>query len=160
MWWLLSQLDSGLTIWVRWLTQIHRKIRPWIMKFGCKTQNIQVWVTYFVTRSVNQLAIPDSRLNSRRVGRKKKKIEKKLMWSFEWVNWCLLSCMIEIRNMLGPLHLCWFFTVGPFNTWLISSREENKCCYKLSNWQNKQLFSLKMTASTILSEIVVILCIY
>ena len=128
MWWLLSQLDSGLIIWVRWISQIHRKICPWFMKFGCKTQNIQVWVTYLVTRSVNQLAIPDRRLNSRRVGRKKKEKEdmkKKLMWSFEWVNWCLLSCMIEIRNMLGFLHLCWFLAVVPFNTWLISSWEEN-----------------------------------
>ena len=124
-------------------------------------KKIQVWVTYLVTRSVNQLAIPDRRLNSRRVGRKKKEREdrKKLMWSFEWVNWCLLSCMIEIRNMLGPLHLCWFLAVGSFNTWLISSWEKNKSCYKLSNCQNKQLFSLKMTTSTILSEIVVILWI-
>ena len=30
-----------------------------------------------------------------------------------------------------------------FNTWLISSWEENNCCYKLSNWK-WQLFSLKI----------------
>ena len=39
----------------------------------------------------------------------------------------------------GPLYLCWFLDVGPFNTWLISSWEENLCCYKLNKavtkWQ-------------------------
>ena len=37
---------------------------------------------------------------------------------------------------MGPLHLCWFWAVGPFNTWLISSWEKNDCSYKLRNWQN------------------------
>ena len=29
LWWLLSQVDSGLTIWVRWVSQIHRKSSPY-----------------------------------------------------------------------------------------------------------------------------------
>ena len=33
--------------------------------------------------------------------------------------------------VLGPLFLCWFSGVVPFNTSLILSWEENKCCYKL-----------------------------
>ena len=33
---------------------------------------------------------------------------------------------------LGPLHLCWFLAHGQFNMRLISSWEENECCYKLS----------------------------
>ena len=32
-----------------------------------------------------------------------------------------------------------------FNMWLISSWEENKCCYKLSNWQNDNYFHSKRT---------------
>ena len=44
---------------------------------------------------------------------------------------------------LGLLHLCWFLAVGPFNTRLIWSWEENKCCYKLSNWQNNNYFHSK-----------------
>ena len=43
----------------------------------------------------------------------------------------------------GPHFLCWISGVVPFNTWLISSWEENKCCYKLSNWQNDNNFYLK-----------------
>ena len=61
---------------------------------------------------------------------------------------------------LGPHFLCWISAVVPFNTWLISSWEENKCCYKLSKCTNWQLFSLKMTTSTILSEINLILYIF
>ena len=41
-----------------------------------------------------------------------------------------------LLNNYGPHFLCWISGVVPFNTWLISSWEENNCCYKLSNWQN------------------------
>ena len=61
------------------------------------------------------------------------------------------------RMDLGPHFLCWILVVVPFNIWHISSWEENNCCYKqLTKWQ---LFSFRMTTSTILSEIYVILCI-
>ena len=33
----------------------------------------------------------------------------------------------------GPHFLCWISGVVPFNTKLISSWEENNCCYKLGN---------------------------
>ena len=38
--------------------------------------------------------------------------------------------------ILGPHFPCWVLGVVLFNTWLISSWDKNKCCYKLSNWQN------------------------
>ena len=36
----------------------------------------------------------------------------------------------------GSYFLCWILGVVPFNMWLISSWEENNCCYKLSYWQS------------------------
>ena len=56
----------------------------------------------------------------------------------------------KLRANNGLLFLCWFLGVVPFNPWLISSWEENKCCSKLTRLQ---LFSLKMTTFTILSDI-------
>ena len=44
---------------------------------------------------------------------------------------------------LGCHFLCWIYGVVPFNTWLISSWEENNCHYKLSNWQNDTYFHSK-----------------
>ena len=41
---------------------------------------------------------------------------------------------------IGPHFLCWHFGVVPFNTWLISSWEETKCCYKLSKCSKWHLF--------------------
>ena len=35
---------------------------------------------------------------------------------------------------IGPHFLCWISGGVPFNTWLISSREETNCCHKLSKW--------------------------
>ena len=43
----------------------------------------------------------------------------------------------------GPHVLCWISGVVPFNTWLISTWEENNCFYKLSNWQNDNHFHSK-----------------
>ena len=40
----------------------------------------------------------------------------------------------------GPLFLCWFLGVVPFNTWHTSSWEENKCYYKLSKCKKWHLF--------------------
>ena len=57
-------------------------------------------------------------------------------WLFQWT------------SIYGLLHLCWCFAVGPFSTWLISSSEENKCCYKLSNWQNENYFHSKWQLRT------------
>ena len=60
---------------------------------------------------------------------------------------------------LDPLHLCWFLAVGPFNTWLISSWEENKCCYKLSKCTKWQLFHSKLSKLSFRVIIVVILSV-
>ena len=49
----------------------------------------------------------------------------------------------------GPHFLCWVSEAVPFNTWPISSCEENKCCYKLIKCTN---FLLKMVEVVILSE--------
>ena len=35
------------------------------------------------------------------------------------------------KKEIGLHFLCWILGVVPFNTWLISSWEENKCCYEL-----------------------------
>ena len=40
----------------------------------------------------------------------------------------------------GPHFLCWYSGVVSFNTWPISSWEENKCCYKLSKCTKWHLF--------------------
>ena len=68
------------------------------------------------------------------------------------------SFSIFLCELCGPLHLCWLLSVGPFNTWLISSGEKITVptSEQLTKWQ---LFSLIMTTLTILSEIDVILCI-
>ena len=50
---------------------------------------------------------------------------------------------LDTQTELGPHYLCWIFGVVPSNTWLISSWEENNCCYKLSNWQNENYFHSK-----------------
>ena len=41
---------------------------------------------------------------------------------------------VFLRFICGPHFLRWISGVVPFNTWLISSWEENNCCYKLSNY--------------------------
>ena len=48
---------------------------------------------------------------------------------------------------LGPHFLCFLGGIVPFNTWLTSSWEEKKCCYKLSNWQNDNYFHSKWPSS-------------
>ena len=50
---------------------------------------------------------------------------------------------LQLSLQYGPHFLCWITGVVPFNTWLISSWEENNCCYKLSNWQNDNYFHSK-----------------
>ena len=57
--------------------------------------------------------------------------------------WNTLSRVFTLWLLLGPLFLYWFLGVVPFNTWLISSWEENKCCYKLSNCTKWHLFHSK-----------------
>ena len=47
-----------------------------------------------------------------------------------------ISVKVTSKACLGFHFLCWILGVVPFNMWLISSRKENNCCYKLSNWQN------------------------
>ena len=46
-------------------------------------------------------------------------------------------------RFIGLHFLCWISGVVPFNTWLISSWEENKCCYKLSKCTKWHLFHSK-----------------
>ena len=54
---------------------------------------------------------------------------------------------------IGPHFLCWISGVVPFNMWLISSWEENKCCHKLSKCTKWHLpVSLKIVEVVILSE--------
>ena len=71
-----------------------------------------------------------------------------------WEKWSwqerALHCMgtFNSQRHLGPHFLYLVLGVVPFNTWLISSWEESHWCYKLSNWQCDQVFSLKMTTST------------
>ena len=74
--------------------------------------------------------------------------------TFHGVGNCPLSKILAVK--IGALHLCYFWAVVLFNTWLISSWEENNSCNKLSNWQPRKP---KMTTLTIVSEINVILCI-
>ena len=51
----------------------------------------------------------------------------------------------KMKNVIGsgPHFLCWILGVVPFNTWLISSWEENKFCYKLSKCTKWHLFHSK-----------------
>ena len=64
-----------------------------------------------------------------------------LIYSKKVWQWTLESCAL-LKDQ-GPHFLCWILGVVPFNTWLISSWEENNCCYKLSNWQNDNYFHSK-----------------
>ena len=51
--------------------------------------------------------------------------------------WNLEIYTIEMKLLWIGLHfLCSVLGVVSINTWLISNREENDCCYKLINWQN------------------------
>ena len=45
-------------------------------------------------------------------------------------------------NLYSPHFLCWISGVVPFNSWLISSWEENNCSYKLSNWQTDKMTTI------------------
>ena len=53
-----------------------------------------------------------------------------------------------IMGLIGPHFLCWISGVVSFNTWLISSWEENNCCYKSRNWQNDSYFHSKAQLRT------------
>ena len=57
---------------------------------------------------------------------------------------------------LGPHFLCWILGVVPFSTWLISSWEENKCCYKLSKCTKwlKLSFRVKMVVIVSVAQLV------
>ena len=59
----------------------------------------------------------------------------------------------------GPHFLCWILGVVSFNTWLISSWEENKCCYKLRKCRKWHLFLWKWLKLSFWVKIVVILSV-
>ena len=59
----------------------------------------------------------------------------------------------------GPLLLSWFSEVVPFNTWLFSSWEGNKCCYKMSKCTKLHLFHSKLSKFSFWVKIVVILSV-
>ena len=54
------------------------------------------------------------------------------------------NIVVSVKRLFGPHFLCWISGVVPFNMWLISSWEENKCCYKLSKILKMTCISLKM----------------
>ena len=58
-----------------------------------------------------------------------------------------------------PHFLCWISGIVPFNTWLILSWEENKCCYKLSKCTKWHLFHSKCSKLLFWVKIVVILSV-
>ena len=63
------------------------------------------------------------------------------------------------RSYFGPHFLCWISGVVPFNTWLISCWEKNKCCYKLSKCKKWHLFHSKRSKLSFWVKIVVILSV-
>ena len=67
-----------------------------------------------------------------------------------WVLFLKLFSLISVQTNfqiihmnLGPHFLCWISGVVPFNTWPMSSWEENKWCYKLSQCTKWHLFHLQ-----------------
>ena len=64
-----------------------------------------------------------------------------------------------VQAILGPLFLSWFLAAVPFNTWLISSWEENKCCYKLRQSTKLHLFHSKWSELSFKVKIVDILSV-
>ena len=71
-------------------------------------------------------------------------------WPFYWIN--------QLKT-LGPHSLCWISGVVPFHMWLISSWEENKCCYKLKKGTKWHLFHSKWSKLSCWVKIVVILSV-
>ena len=71
-----------------------------------------------------------------------------------WKHWykVLIFC-VNFRSC--PIHLA----LVPFNTWLISSWEEAKCCYKLSKCTKWHKFYSKWSKLSIWVKIVVILSV-
>ena len=63
------------------------------------------------------------------------------------------------QSKLGPRFLCWILGVVPYNTWLISSWEENKCSYKLRKCTKWHLFHSKWLKLSFRVKIVVILSV-
>ena len=70
--------------------------------------------------------------------------------TFYWIN--------QLKT-LGPHSLCWILGVVPFHMWLISSWEENKCCYKLKKCTKWHLFHSKWLKLSFWVKIVVILSV-
>ena len=64
-----------------------------------------------------------------------------------------------MSEVLGPHFLCWISGVVPFNTWLISSWENNKCSYKQSKCTKCHLFHSKWSKLSFWVKIVVILSV-
>ena len=65
----------------------------------------------------------------------------------------------KFMSVLGFHFMCWMSGVVQFNNWLISSWEENKCCYKLSKCIKWHLFHSKWLKLSFWVKIVVILSV-
>ena len=83
-----------------------------------------------------------------------------IIWLFWICNWkCkYVICVIKIgiffnlRLKYGHHFLCWISGIVPFNIWLISSWEENECCYKMSKCTKWHMYiPIKMVELVILS---------
>ena len=63
-----------------------------------------------------------------------------------------LFCVPLFKVHNGSHFLCWISEIVSFNTWVISSWQENKCCFKLSKYIHKMTsMSLKLVEAVILS---------
>ena len=56
--------------------------------------------------------------------------KKSIVWVFVYTPSCVEVWIFCPSAVYSPNFLCGFSGVVQFNTWLISSWEENKCCYK------------------------------
>ena len=66
------------------------------------------------------------------------------------------DCLKLNFNLLSPHFLCWISGVVPFNAWLISTWEENECCYELrrcTKWQLRP-FWVKIVAILSVAQLV------
>ena len=73
--------------------------------------------------------------------------------------WCKKKVLALLWSSLSLPSLPFISGVVPFNTWLISSWEANKCCYKLSKCTKWHLFYSKWLKLSFWVKIVVILSV-